>query len=448
LATAAVRGVGFSDASVHLELWHGLNLPLVLSAVALAGGAVLVAANGHIQPVLAAGRSMPSGDDVYLLSLRAIEAVSRRVTGVIQNGSLPIYAGVTLATAAVLPAGAALADWSWPGWPETGSLGDLPVTALLVSAALGAAIVRRRFSAAVFLGVAGYAMAGLFVLYGAPDLALTQVVVETLTTVVFVLVLRRLPEQFERQSTPRRRVVRLTIAALVGVSVFGFGLLAGGVRTAPPVSDEMIARSVPDGHGRNVVNVILVDFRGFDTLGEITVLTTASIGAVALARAGRPPSHLRLDDSAMADGGEATRIVFVDVSVEIIFYAVFVASIWLLFAGHNQPGGGFVGGLLAGAAITLRYVAGGMRELRARSRFRPWTVLGTGLLLAGATATYPLLRGRGVLESATGSLDLPLIGDLTLSTALVFDIGVYATVVGVVLMAFEAFGDEPVREQR
>jgi multicomponent Na+:H+ antiporter subunit A len=448
LATAAVRGVGFSDASVHLELWHGLNLPLVLSAVALAGGAVLVAANERIQPVLAAGRSMPSGDDAYLLSLRAIEAVSGRVTGVVQNGSLPVYAGVTLAAAAVLPAGAALADWSWPGWPEAGSLGDLPVTALLVSAALGAAIVRRRFSAAVFLGVAGYAMAGLFVLFGAPDLALTQVVVETLTTVVFVLVLRRLPEEFERQSTPRRRVVRLTIAALVGVTVFGFGLLAGGVRTAPPVSDEMIARSVPDGHGRNVVNVILVDFRGFDTLGEITVLTTASIGAVALARAGRPPRHLRTGDPAMADSGETTRIVFVDVSVEIIFYAVFVASIWLLFAGHNQPGGGFVGGLLAGAAITLRYVAGGMRELRARSRFRPWAVLGTGLLLAGATATYPLLRGRGVLESATGSLNLPLVGDLTLSTALVFDIGVYVTVVGVVLMAFEAFGDEPVPEQR
>ena len=139
----------------------------------------------------------------------------------------------------------------------------------------------------MFLSVAGYAMAGLFVLSGAPDLALTQAAVETLSTVVFVLVLRRLPEHFERQSSSRRRVVRLAIAAAVGVTVFVFALVAAGYRLTPPVSDEMVARSVPDGHGRNVVNVILVDFRGFDTLGEITVLAVASIGAVALARVGR-----------------------------------------------------------------------------------------------------------------------------------------------------------------
>jgi multicomponent Na+:H+ antiporter subunit A len=130
-------------------------------------------------------------------------------------------------------------------------------------------------------------MAGLFVVQGAPDLALTQVAIETLSTVLFVLVLRRLPDRFERTSTTMRRVVRVVISVCVGLVVFCFAIVARGSRTSEPVSDEMIERALPDGHGRNIVNVILVDFRGLDTLGEITVLGTAVIGAVALARVGK-----------------------------------------------------------------------------------------------------------------------------------------------------------------
>jgi multicomponent Na+:H+ antiporter subunit A len=131
-------------------------------------------------------------------------------------------------------------------------------------------------------------MAALFVVQGAPDLALTQVAIETLSTVLFVLVLRHFPDRFEPRSTNRRRVVRLAIAVTVGVSVFAFALLAGSARTEPPaVSAEIVDRAYPDGGGKNVVNVILVDFRALDTLGEITVLGAAAIGMVALARAGR-----------------------------------------------------------------------------------------------------------------------------------------------------------------
>jgi multicomponent Na+:H+ antiporter subunit A len=203
----------------------------------------------------------------------------------------------------------------------------------------------------------------------------------------------------------------------------------------------MVARSVPDGHGSNVVNVILVDFRGFDTLAEITVLGVASIGAVALARVGRRKAEARGETPVF--GSPPPRLAFVDVSVRLVFHVVLMTSLWLLFAGHNQPGGGFVGGLLAGSAITLRYIAGGIAEVRGRSQFRPWTVLGTGLLLASATATTPLLFGGNVLETGLASLDLPLIGAVTVSSALAFDSGVYLAVVGMVLMAFEAFGEEP-----
>jgi multicomponent Na+:H+ antiporter subunit A len=201
----------------------------------------------------------------------------------------------------------------------------------------------------------------------------------------------------------------------------------------------MVARSLPDGHGRNVVNVILVDFRGLDTMGEITVLSAASIGAVALARVGRRATESR----ATAREPRVRRIVFVDVTAEVVFHAVLMAALWLLFSGHNQPGGGFVAGLLAGSAIALRDLAGGMSEVRALSRFRPWTVLGTGLLVAAATALAPVLRGNPVLEVGSAELHLPLAGEVAISSALVFDIGVFVTVVGIVLMIFEAFGDQP-----
>jgi multicomponent Na+:H+ antiporter subunit A len=447
LATAAVQSLDAAAGAVQLAVWHGFNMALGLSAATLAGGAILALADRPVQAVLAKGRAIPRADVAYLDLLHAVGTAARRVTAVVQNGSLPVYAGVILTTAVVLPAVAfSVRSVEWPRWPAVGDAGDLPIAAMLVVAAIGAATVRRRFSAAVFLSAAGYAMAAFFVAYGAPDLALTQVVVETLSTVVFVLVLRRLPERFERQSSARRRAVRLGIAGLVGVTVFGFAIVAGGSRTAEPVSDEMVARSVPDGHGRNVVNVILVDFRGLDTLGEITVLGVASIGAVALARVGRRGAEEAVRRAgaprpAPIEAPAVKRIVFVDVPVQVVFHVVMMASVWLLFAGHNQPGGGFVGGLLAGSAITLNYIAGGITEVRARSRFRPWTVLGAGLLLATAMATFPLLSGGAVLDVASRSVVMPLLGTVNLSSALAFDAGVYLAVVGMVLMAFEAFGD-------
>jgi multicomponent Na+:H+ antiporter subunit A len=440
LATSAAAGFGPRASPLHLSFWHGFGAPLALSALTLVGGSAVAVGDRWVQPRLAIGGAVPSGAQVYLAVLRGVGVGSARLTGFVQNGSLPVYVGVIVATAAVLPAGALLLAGAWEGWPAFGSGREAPVAITLLAAALGAAIVRRRFGAAVFLGVAGYAMAGLFVLSGAPDLALTQAAVETLSTVVFVLVLRRLPDRFERQSSLLRRAVRLVIAGAVGVTVFVFALVAAGHRLTPPVSTEMVARSLPDANGRNVVNVILVDFRAFDTLGEITVLAVASIGAVALARVGRRQSALA--GEAVTGNAPVRRLAFVDVSVRVVFHVVLMTSLWLLFAGHNQPGGGFVGGLLAGSAIALRFIAGGIEQVRGRSRFRPWTVLGAGLLLAAATAAVPVLAGSGVLEVGIASLDLPVIGLVKVSSVLAFDTGVYLAVVGMVLMAFEAFGDD------
>jgi multicomponent Na+:H+ antiporter subunit A len=137
------------------------------------------------------------------------------------------------------------------------------------------------------------------------------------------------------------------------------------------------------------------------------------------------------------------RSLIVDTSVHFVFHSVLVLSVYLLFAGHNQPGGGFAGGLVAGAAVGLRYIAGGIDAVRRATPVRAWTILGTGLIVAALTAAVPLLFGDPVLDSAKATWHLPVVGEVHATTAAIFDTGVYLVVVGLVLMVFEAFGDDP-----
>jgi multicomponent Na+:H+ antiporter subunit A len=303
LVTAATLALDAGGEPAHLALWHGVNTAVVLTGVTFAVGADMFVARAKTSRLLARGAVIPNGTEVYLALLHALNRLANRVTAVVQNGTLPIYAGVVLTTAAVLP-GIALMAVDWPGWPDpVGRPGQIPITIVLIGGSLLAATSRRRFTAVLFLSAVGYGMAALFVIEGAPDLALTQAAIETLSTVLFVLVLRKLPDRFERRSTPLTRGVRVAVAVGVAVTVFAFDIIARQARTAPPVSTEMVDRALTDAEGRNVVNVILVDFRGLDTLGEITVLVAASIGAVALARAGRRPRHLRATPATGAESG-------------------------------------------------------------------------------------------------------------------------------------------------
>jgi multicomponent Na+:H+ antiporter subunit A len=303
LVDAAVRALDPGSHPHAVALWHGVNIALVLSLVTYALGAVLAWGRDALSYALSRGARIPSSESAYLGTLRGVNRVADRVTGVVQSGSLPVYLGIILATAAIVPGVALLWADAWPRSLElVPEVAQLPIGAIVVGSAAAAALTRRRFAAALCVGVTGYGMAGLFVLQGAPDLALTQIIVETLTVVVFVLVLRRLPAEF---SAPTDRAVnrwRILVATVAALMVFGFALVAGGARTATPISHEMIERALPDAHGRNVVNVILVDFRGFDTMGEITVLATAAIGSVALARAVR--RRERPDTARAAHEGE------------------------------------------------------------------------------------------------------------------------------------------------
>ncbi len=273
-----------------LKLWPGVNTALLLSALTLALGVGLFAARRAIERAQARVAPRTTGAAVYERTVTRVLDGAADVTAAVQSGSLPIYVAITLTTAAVVPAVGMLSGVWWPGWPElVGHAANLPIAGALVVGALAATLATRRFVAALFLGAVGYGMTIFFVVHGAPDLALTQFAVETLTVVAFLLVLRRLPDRFEQRAPAVGPAVRLAVSAAVGAFVVLMAIGAAGSRTEPSVSTTMSERALPDGDGRNVVNVILVDIRGMDTLGEVTVLVAAGIGIVALARVGERP---------------------------------------------------------------------------------------------------------------------------------------------------------------
>jgi multicomponent Na+:H+ antiporter subunit A len=425
----------------EVVLWAGFNTALLLSVVIIAVGALLTVVR---RPVAVFQRrfhgwieAVPDAERSFWGVVTGTSRVARRTTRIVQNGSLPIYLMVVLGVAALAPTIPALG--SLDQIPEfTSRWIHVPIAVVIVMAAGGAALVRSRIAAALMLGAVGFAMSVLYVVEGAPDLALTQFAIETLATVLFVLVLRFLPRRIDDPTVAIVAPVRLAVSVAVAASVFVLALVAAGARSdvaGPQISDEMIERSVPDAKGANVVNVILVDFRGLDTLGEITVLLVAGLGVVALARAARR-QRVGTAETLME------RLPLLDLFSRLLFGSILVLAVYFLFAGHNQPGGGFVGGLTAGAAISLRYVAGGADAVRRSVPLPPWTVLGGGLAIAAGTALTPILLGGSILEHALWEVDLPLLGTLKTTSALPFDIGVFFVVVGLVLMAYEAFGDE------
>ncbi len=444
LVRAATSALHPSSNPKAVELWAGFNAALIWSGVVIAVGLVAVVLRRQVgqlqQKVSRVIEPLPSADTVFWWIVSAVTRTAKRSTRVVQNGSLPVYVMVILGVSFVaiaVPATSALD--SLPAWIDSPT--QLAPLSFILVAAMGTAFVTRRISAALLLGAVGYGMAGLYVINGAPDLALTQFAIETLATVLFVLVLRVLPRDFDPGQKVIRSPLRFLIAGLVGVGVFVFALVAVESRESVPevsISQEMLERSIPDAYGSNVVNVILVDFRGMDTLGEITVLAVAALGTVALARA--------VGRRRPAEGTAAESIVrsqIVDTITRMLFASIAVLAGYFLFAGHNQPGGGFVGGLVVGAAISLRYVAGGSQAVRQSVRLPADLVLGGGLGLSVSTAFIPLLFGGAVLEHAVWQWDAPILGAIKTTSALPFDIGVFLVVVGLVMKAIEAFGEEP-----
>ncbi len=274
----------------HLALWHGWSLPLALSMVTLASGAGLYAL-WRRRPPAPCGEPRLSALAAYRwLVYRALPGAASGLTRTLQNGSLRFYIMVILAST-VLVAGGTLVR---SGLLSRGSLSseayawpELLMTALLVAAALGVVLAPTRLGAILSLGAVGSMVTLLYVRFRAPDLALTQLLIEALTVILLLQVFHYLPPGFEEHVRPRRAALEIAVAASVGLLMAGLVLMANGVQFAPPIARYYLEQSAPLAHGHNVVNVILVDFRGYDTLGEITVLATAAIGVYALLRVRR-----------------------------------------------------------------------------------------------------------------------------------------------------------------
>jgi multicomponent Na+:H+ antiporter subunit A len=338
---------------------------------------------------------------------------------------------------------------------------------LLLAAALGATATRNRLAAVLMVGVTGYTCGAVFAFHGAPDLALTQFLVETVTLVIFVLVLRTLPAEVD--DITQHRLPRGALALAVGAAVTVLAVFAIAARTGTPIASLLPEAAYLRGHGANTVNVLLVDIRAWDTLGEISVLLVSATGVASLVfrhrrfglapripQNGQAPGQPHSEQSAPTPYSPAVgdttwlrgseyrdprfRSLVLEVTTRIIFPLIMVVSVYFFFTGHNTPGGGFAGGLTAGLALVLRYLAGGRYELGETLPLDPGNILGVGLGLSAGTAATSLLFGAPVLSSAVLQFEIPILGHFTFATALFFDLGVYLIVVGLVLDVLRSLG--------
>jgi multicomponent Na+:H+ antiporter subunit A len=474
----------------HLVLWGGFTPALAITGVVLLAGVWSFRQRDRVERLQAALWSPASADTVYQHLMRRLDRIAGAVTAGTQRGSLPFYLGVILVVLALGPGLAlvwglvdrqgdtvlpAAAGAEGDGTLRIGPLALVPwdrpaqfvVVLVVVVAAVLTANARRRLKAVVLAGVAGYGSAALFVLHGAPDLALTQVLAETLILIVMVLVLRRLPPYFSDRPLAASRWVRLAIGVTTGLVAMLFVAAAPLARVHLPVSVYFPEEAKSFGGGHNIVNVTLVDIRAWDTVGEISVLLVAATGVASLVFLRQRRSDiLRIDRAATLqaieragqsaprqDGrGEwlragntlvpAQRSMIFEALTRIMFHPMILFALFLLFSGHNSPGGGFAAGMVAGLALAIRYLAGGRYELGAAAPVHPGLVLGTGLFLSAGVGLAALLTGQGALESTIVDVHLPVLGHVHLVTSLFFDIGVFLLVIGLVIDILRTFGAE------
>jgi len=427
----------------HLALWHGLNLPLALSAIALVGGALLYFALArddrlHRRDIEAFLGGL-AGMKLFTRGNDALLRVAGQLTFRLENASLQRYLAIMLAATVAVAAAVLL----WGDAPGTGGRAQLPASlpaivgwALLVTAC-GWLVLghQQRFESVVATGAVGLVAALGFVAFSAPDLALTQLTVDIVSTILLLMGLALLPQSTPRESSKRRRSRDAALAVAGGV---GIGWLAWVMLTRDhqSIAWYFLQQAVPGAGGTNVVNVILVDFRGYDTFGEITVLAIAAVGVLAMMdgmRVQRPAT-----DAAGRGWTFAAQPLMLRVAAQLVLPLGLVVSLYIFMRGHNLPGGGFIAGLVTAVALLLQYMARGQPQaqglLHARGgrRFVRWIAIGLGL--AVLTGLGAFLFGRPFLTSAYGHPHLPLLGDLPLASAALFDLGVYVTVVGATLL--------------
>jgi multicomponent K+:H+ antiporter subunit A len=478
LATAVRAVLGPDTPPYSLAVWHGFNEVLLMSMIALGGGVILY---WLLQGYLSKGIDGPpvmrrlKGQRIFE---RVLVTLSWKWARSLEHlfGTRRLQPQLRLLVAfAVLAA-------LWPLYRQGLAAGSRPATgfdpAFLLLwivgglCAIGAAYQAKfhRLAAMVLLGGAGLVTCITFVWFSAPDLAITQLLVEIVTTVLILLGLRWLPKRIETageglsvgfQARMRRsRDLILAVAAGTGMSLIVYAMLT---RPLPDtISRYFVENAYAEGGGRNIVNVILVDFRGFDTFGEIVVLAVVAITVFSLLRRFRPapesvemPEQQRVQDaydraspSRMEGDTLADYLTIPVVIMQWLFPVIGMVAINLFLRGHDLPGGGFAAGVTMSIALILQYMAGGTRWIEARLRILPMSWTGLGLLCTAFTGMGAWLFGYPFLTSYFRYLDLPGIGKVPAASALLFDLGVFAVVVGATVLILIALAHQSIRRPK
>jgi multicomponent K+:H+ antiporter subunit A len=382
---------------------------------------------------------LPDAKRLFDRTVAAAGAAARRGVDAVQNGSLQRAMAALIGTAVVVGFAGFLSAGHVPG--DRAGVAASPAAivawiALVTATALVVLTHRARYLSLIYIGIVGLIISMAFVHLSAPDLALTQISVEVVTILLMLLALNLLPKQTPVESRPWRRVRDGGVAVAAGLGVGG---AAWAVMTRPldSISGYFWDNSYSGGGGTNVVNVILVDFRGFDTFGEIIVLGIAALGIFALLdTVGTGASGRRLalwkPDTVRSPEHHPMMLV---VATRLLLPLAVLVALYIFLRGHNQPGGGFIAGLVVAVAILMQYMASGFTFADQRLRVDHHSLIGAGILLAAATGLGALAFGAPFLTSAFDYFSLPLIGEFELTTVILFDIGVALTVVGTVMLA-------------
>lgn len=416
-----------------LKVWHGFNLALAMSTTALIGGVCLYSMRTTLFKVY---RQLPSINSVSTFQRvqRKATSYSEQLTRSLDNGSLQRYMAL-LCTFVLLYGG--WAYLSGGGYPKVSSRLPVDATGVIALGALSIGVIsatvlhHQRLLALVLTGIVGLVVTLTFVRFSAPDLALTQISVEVVTIILMLLALYYLPPTTPRESSTLRVSRDLILALGIGLGMAGitYALLTSSFST---ISDFYLQNAVTGGGGNNVVNVILVDFRGFDTMGEISVLALAALGVHALLDQLQlsPPTH----DASGRAWAEELYPLFLRMLMRPLLPLALTVAVYIFLRGHNLPGGGFVAGLVTGVALILQSLAKGFSftEERLPRHYPPF--LGLGLAFACGIGLISWYYGRPFLTSAHGHIHIPLLGDVELASAIIFDLGVYLVVVASVML--------------
>jgi len=437
LHTAVVGTLGDAAPDMHLALWHGFNIPLMMSFIGIVGGTVLYAGMRRWKKDLYTLTSRQTGWKLFHFNIEALFRLATRFNQLVANGSLQRSLFWLLMVSLCVAA-----------WPFIGRLGEtlhtLPTSqpmplmgwllwAVLMIATVGVVVVHgKRLTALIVMGAVGLLVSLIFVYLSAPDLALTQLLVEMVTIALMMMALNYLPKQSKQVRTPVRKLRDTSIALVAGLGVAGLVYLMM-TRPQETIAGELLLRSLPEGYGRNVVNVILVDFRGFDTFGEITVFGIAALVVHAMLR------WARLQPDELMPGPSLALPMPADLT-QLLFPLALTVSIYLFLRGHNAPGGGFIAGLVIAVPVLMKYVLQGARAVEATFGFDYLRGIGIGWLLALIGGIGAWWFGLPFLTSGHLDLELPVIGSLSLASALVFDLGVYVAVFAGTLLILSTMG--------